>query len=538
MAKAWLIQRLNINWDEFYFLNHVHEMRRGGFALLFQGAYVHVFGWLTSVGPDEIAQIRAARYAALALLSLTALFIWILARRWVKPSLATLAPLAYLSMSPVLVHGASFRADAMLAPLSVLVIILLTRPVARPRDVWLAGVIMGVALAMTVKAALLLPVIALVVLFQPNTARVGAAARFRTILGHGLSFSIAALVAFALIIGWHYSTLQQPPVQTPMAFAEASASKTLLSPQADIRYRYFFETLDEDRFAWLLMVAGLAVSLWTRRWHAAAVALSVAPVLFYRNAFPYYYVVMLAPASVLVPIGIEKALDEISPRYAHARRWIPSAVMALLALGALDKVRGIRWDLQAGQASIVSAVHHIFPQSLTYVDHCGMISTFSKTGPFLSTWGIDAYRQRGVPFMPEALRRRAAFVLSNSPLLIPGGLRAKTLLLPEDRRILESMYVPYWGPIHVAGADVTLQPNEIRDVPLPFPGSYRLEGQYAVLVDGRSVEPGESFGVGSNSTAQIAQVKVGPSPIELKLIWAEAYPPPPRVPPKGIFNAL
>ena len=31
----------------------------------------------------------------------------------------------------------------------------------------------------------------------------------------------------------------------------------------------------------------------------AALVLSLLPIAFYRDAFPYYYVVMLAPASVL-----------------------------------------------------------------------------------------------------------------------------------------------------------------------------------------------------------------------------------------------
>ena len=47
----------------------------------------------------------------------------------------------------------------------------------------------------------------------------------------------------------------------------------------------------------------------------AALGLSLLPLAFYRNAFPYYYVVMLAPASVLAGY----AVAQIWELFAHAR---------------------------------------------------------------------------------------------------------------------------------------------------------------------------------------------------------------------------
>ncbi|MGH8224148.1 MAG: hypothetical protein ACREQZ_14360, partial [Woeseiaceae bacterium] len=59
--KLFLVGRLNINWDEFLYLNHVHAMARGELTLLFQGAYTHLFQWLTSAAADEAGQIVSAR---------------------------------------------------------------------------------------------------------------------------------------------------------------------------------------------------------------------------------------------------------------------------------------------------------------------------------------------------------------------------------------------------------------------------------------------------------------------------------------------
>lgn len=540
VAKAWLIQRLNINWDEFYFLNHVHEMQRGELALLFQGAFVHAFGWLTAVGPDEIAQIRVARYVSLVLLGLTAILIWRLAIRWVPPAVATLAPIAYLAMSPVLIHGASFRSDSMLAPLILMVLLALTRPIRRPTNVLLAGGILGLAVAINAKALLALPMIALLIIVRGSEVTDPLVKRLRSSVWEGFIFGCGLLAIAALVIGWHSTTLQVPHTQSPLSFAEASASKTLLDSQPNLRFRYFLATFGQDRFAWLLILAGFFASVLTSRWQATALVLAVAPVLVYRNSYPYYYVVILAPACALVPIAIQSFLERRPEKYRHAGRWVFGATLAFLAIAAVQEIRAIRWDRQSAQVSIVSAVHEMFPLPVPYVDRCGMISTFSKTGPFLSTWGLDAYRQKGVPFMPEALRRRAAFVLENAPSLDTATLRPQKLLLPEDRRILESMYVPYWGPIRVAGAQAALAADSETVVQLPFAGAYRLESSHPVNVDGVTVQPGETFSFpAARSSVRVKSAAVLAEPVIAMLIWAGAGPRPERAPPKdAIFTAL
>src|SRR5690606_28264422 len=92
-----------------------------------QGAYTQLFRWLVLINGQEAQQIVAARLAMLLLLALSVVLLWRLAMVWTSSRTALLAPLSYLSMLPVVKHGASFRADSLLLPLSLMTLLLLAR---------------------------------------------------------------------------------------------------------------------------------------------------------------------------------------------------------------------------------------------------------------------------------------------------------------------------------------------------------------------------------------------------------------------------
>src|SRR6188474_1897459 len=90
--KVFLVRWLNVNWDEFFFLNHVYALTRNELTLVLQGAYTHLFTWLTRLPGNEIDQISAARLIMVVLLILTAYLVWRLARLWLKGLAAVLPP--------------------------------------------------------------------------------------------------------------------------------------------------------------------------------------------------------------------------------------------------------------------------------------------------------------------------------------------------------------------------------------------------------------------------------------------------------------
>jgi hypothetical protein len=269
-------------------------------------------------------------------------------------------------------------------------------------------------------------------------------------------------------------------------------------------------------------------------------ALAVAPVLFYRNTYPYFYVDMLAPAVILVAVVVDE-VRALARRGAGAsrREWVPVACGALLLTQAMLRLPIIGWDQQRGQRQVIDAVHQIFPKPVNYIDHAGMVATYHKVNIFMSTWGMEQYLRRGKPFMRPALREyRPPMVLVNRAYL-DVSLPDSNYLMPEDRAALATFYQPYWGPILVAGAVVDLPDGEPRAVALPFPGKYRLESPESVLVDGVLRKPGDVVDV-VGEIAEIGRQESSTSNVpKVRLLIAEAGPPPPEpAAPPLIFTGL
>jgi hypothetical protein len=537
VVKFVLAGRLNVNWDEFYFLSMVHSLKRGELVDFYQTAYTHLFTWLAWVSPNEISQIVAARVPMLALFAITAVLIAKLAARVTSASVAWIAPLCFLAALPVLKHGGSFRADSLLAPLSMAVLLLMWRS-ASPKRVLAAGVCFGIAVAISLKAALLLPVVlALELAHMAAGAAPGRALRDFAI--KCVTFGGAALVVAGALLLLHRLSLPAIAGEDSSTFASNTVRKVFLEVPFLPRWDYLRMSFHSDRATWLLMAIGLLLAIFRRRWEALACACSLLPLLFYRNAFPYYYVVMLAPASVLAAVAIDELRNLAKRRsLAGGAEWLPVAACTLLALQALFNLSWFTDDDQIPQRAVVAAVHQVFPEPVPYVDHSGMIASFRKTNFFMSTWGVSRYRQRGQSFMAEAIARyQPPLLLVNRDELM-SGTRAFAYLLPEDQRLIDMYYVPYWGPISVAGAQRAVAPNEVREISVPFPGRYRLESSSdeTLLVNGEPKTRGEVLELG---TAPI-QVSVpdAKSRVIVRVVWAAAGAPPTEEPPEWIYTTL
>jgi hypothetical protein len=534
-----LTRLLNVNWDEFYFLSHVHELARGELALVLQGVYTHLFLWLLWLPGNEMDQIVAARWVMVALLGLTAWLIWRLARVWLTGFAALLAPFVYLSMMGVLQHGGSFRADTMLAPLSVASLLLLVRPAANARHEWLAGVLLGVAFALTPKIVLFAPLfIVAAVLGGQGT---GDSSRFaaRDAVLRLVRVAVAGGIVSALLIGLHWLVISPVQADSMASVATASVRKTLFDVPWFPRSDYFTRYFSWQPFSWLMIGGGAALALMRRRFIIAALALSLLPLAFYRNAFPYYYVVMLAPASVLAAYAVAEIWTLVRSRASDV---VSTALIAAIWIGFL--IQGVRFatvlafDDQVLQRQVVAAAHQIFPEPVNYIDRCGMIPSFRKVNFFMSTWGMEDYRARNEPFLARALRdRRPAFVLWNTVSLDPRN-EGPYGLLREDRALLAKYYVGYWGPIRIAGAHGVLASDPLR-LTVPFPALYRLETPEAVLVDGDVRADGDVVPVPPAGVVITRPTDSAKEPISVALLLSSARPAPVDEPARmPIFRGL
>jgi len=535
--KFVLIGRLNINWDEFYYLSYVHAGMRGELNLLLHGAYTHLFSWLPFLDTDEIGQIAAARTVMMVLLCITAWLVWRLARIWTNGFAALLAPFVYLSSMPVMVHGGSFRSDSLLAPLlmGALVVLASARGEVR-RDLW-AGVMLGAALTATIKTAIFAPVIAGLLLFRDGTRAFAPGSQFRGAAAAAIRLAAIAGATTVLLVFLHSLTIAGD-AESAVEFGTRAATKTLVDVPWFPRLDYLLRYVHWQPLHWLLILLGTLAALARRRFDLACLSLALLPVALYRNAYSYFYIVMLAPLSVLAAYAVHEMRDYVSRR---ARPSTAGALVAVIWAGLLYQgfayIGNLRADDQISQRALISAVHQIFPEPVDYVDRCGMIASFRKVNPFMSTWGMESYRRQAKPFMPAAIRERhAAFVLVNHSALSPAR-RNSNDLLPEDSDLLVRYYPRYWGPVRVAGAIATITDQVPTSLAVPFAADYRVVTPRPILIDGTLRHHGDVISVPAGGVTAIAPrtgLKESGTETQVKLFLAAAQPPPkyalPKVP--------
>jgi hypothetical protein len=539
--KAYLTQRLNINWDEFYYLNHVHSVARGDAGPLLQRFQTHLFGWIPGLNGNEVDQIVAARLLMVALLGLTTYLVWRLGQYWLAGWPAFVPPLVYVSAVPVMMHGGSFRADSMLAPLTVLALLALFRPNRRSRHEIMAGCALGLAGAITIKTALAAPLVLSAIVFQATSASSIGRIRLANAVATSIRVASAAAVTFVLLISVHWLLTDQTSMDSSVALGAASAKKTLLDVPLFSQARWLSAYVHWQPLLWILILTGAVTAVARRRADVASFALALLPVAIYRNAFPYYYVVMLAPAAILAGYAVQELRDGLLER---RQRWSATAVTTVICLGLL--YQGVSYhgrlseNQQSNQRMLIGAIHQVFEEPVNYVDRCGMVSSFRKVNFFMSTWGMETYRKRSQPFMPTAIRdHRPAFVLVNSAALNPNR-PLDTGLLPEDYELIARYYPKYWGPLRVAGASAVVESGASVRVTVPFPESYRIWTSAPVLVDGVERASGDVIAVNAQGvTVSLPPNAYDPGPAKVRLVLASAKPPPEQqLPGVPLFSGL
>jgi hypothetical protein len=531
-AKLFLVWRINVNWDEFYFLSNVYSLVRGELALLLQGPYTHLFTWVTYLDMQEVDQIIVLRVLMWTLLVLSSWLLYRLACRWASPVGAKIAVLAFLSTWPVMKHGSSFRADSMLLPLTLAALLLAGRVGGR-RFVYDAGagLCLGAAFVLTTKAVLMIPVLVLVTVLSDSDRTKGKVfLPIGSLKRIGVSIGTAALLSVALIAV--HSTQVLADFESAGDFAARAVTTTLLDVPIAPRAHYFQRLVLEDAVYWLALSAGLLVAIRRRKFAAASCILSLLPVLFYRNAFPYYYTVMIAPVSILIALFADEILREAERRGATRIGVFATAVLGLLLVQhAWENLMALRFDEQAKQRSVIAAVHKVFPAPVPYIDHSGMMASFPKANFFMSSWGIETYLRLGRNFLPEVLEKyRPPLLLVNHGVLQPGALLFRQLS-EVDQQLLVSSYVDYWGPLKVAGVEVLIPAGQATSARLPFPGRYRIESSAEILVDGKRFRPGETIDTGDSIHLVLETVPPFQVATTARLVWAAAQDRPSELPP-------
>ena len=547
VALALLLQaagvlRRDVHWDEFIFLSNVHTWLRGGALRLFQTPYVHFFGWLPVAGPDELAQVRLGRWVLLASWAGSLALLYRVALRVGDRAVAAAAVAVAAALTENLVHAASFRVDALMAPVFLGACLGVMAP--GPRRFALAGAFGGVLLALSLKALLLLPLLVALAL---------ASARGRADAWRLLGMGAASLAATAAAIFAVHGALlpDAPPAAggpaTAGVFLSNAGTRMLLEGGIFPRLGTLRASALANLPAWLLAAVGLgtAAGLFregedrSRAWLLLLFATPVALFAVYRNLWPYALVSLLPTVWVVAGVGWARALR--SPlRAARLGAW---AVFVWILGAQIVTAAELRRDGSELQRQTLDVVHRLFPEPVPYIDRVGMVASFPRPLFNMTTFGLETYRARGVPELSRYIDalHPPLLILNTSTLAVFGnaveaGADPRPPLLPEDEARVRESYARFWGPVYLAGRGWDrLDAGQELAFPIHVPGPFTLLASGPVTVDGLVLAPRESLELTVGTHTVVSQeTQAG-----VRLLWGRDLVEPSFAPAAGpVFRGL
>ncbi|WP_220771093.1 glycosyltransferase family 39 protein [Shewanella sp. MBTL60-007] len=488
-----------VNWDEFYYLAFVYQYDYGTLSAQLQTLHVHFFNWLKWVSANEVIQIKAARLVLVLFQIVTGYFIYLIARRFVSTPAALFSVLCYFAFSFNIRMGASFRADPFATFFLMGSVALILSEKLQIKRLLLAGVCIAVAVLFTIKSLLYLPTFGFIAvalyLEAPSKSK---------FIYKPLTVILCAITTFYVLYLIHGSFLHLPDSALAAEAVNVSFDKTIKNSTFFPGFIYFKYSLLYDLLFWLALIYGIKVTCVaslpqrqlgrSERLSLLSLAFPLCTIFFYRNAFPYFYSFMLAPATVLCGVawdGLKHSSK--SSRETHV---ITSCLLFFMALSItyhgfiIPKQR----TLQV-QYEFVELIHKLFPSPTEYIDCCSMIASFPKQGFFMSSWGMESYIKASQPLLKSAIAvEQPSFVIANNQFLDHARIPEtnSNRLLSEDLTALQENYIPHWGALYVAGKHLDLRAGR-TSFSISIPGVYTLEASHSITIDAQRLSPGETL---------------------------------------------
>jgi len=518
-----------VNWDEFFYLSHIYDAQEGRLTKVLQMGHVYLFGWLTKIPGGEMVQITvgrvvmwAAQIGILALIVKTA-------RRFMPLTAALFSALCFLGLGFVFIHGTSFRADPMAALCIIYAVYIFTVSELKPKDLAALSVALALGAMITIKVILFVPLFAVLAVWRLFDAEVP-----KTLF---IKFSAALFCAIGLFIFGLLLHDMSLPTEESSGFTSplSSTAETVflsggLFPRRNIMEVGFYTGLVPS----IMALWGLCVALWSVAKNKAsrrvniillAMALPLLTFVFYRNAYPYFYIFICPSAVILAGYAVYKL--KLAPIVLVALTGLIGLSTTALYKGRLDETRQV-------QTETLAAVHKIFPEPVHYFDRNGMIASFPKAGFFMSSWGIRNYQMAGdTRFITEMENKVVPLLIDNSPEISKALRGESSALLKEDAMALKDNYIPHWGHIWVAGKSLSIS-NQTKVFTVLIPGHYTVESQDAVILDERLYDNGTSIFLDRGLHEVNSEIEQG-----IILRWGHQTPRPSHsANPNSIFGAF
>jgi hypothetical protein len=492
--QVFYIFNFNINWDEFYYLSQIFEHSGGTLSRSLQTFHVHFFTWATHLEWDEVQLILLSRTLMLGCELLTLGFIFLISRRFVSAKFALVGVVSYLASGYVLMYGASFRVDPIITALLMASIYLL---MDRSDNFWRclgASITVAVATLVSIKSVLYFPpLIAALVWRTRDMAEMKSKLSIYT--GFALSVSITTLILYF----WHRSTLSPGPTNG-LSRLDSIFSKVFVDIPFWPQKQYFLSWISPSWPQMLLILAGFFLMRMRHKCQSNVLlkvsvlfTLPILSIFFYRNAYPYFFPFIVAPLMIVVSIGAQEVSENVSRLFVKSLMAILLIYMVIYTLG---QAYLYSYHHQTGQREIISTIHEIFPESTPYIDRNSMISRYPKCGFFMSTWGIEKYRQKGESIFEQVLGEcEPKFLITNSYQLASAMDASSSeenpyALFDQDARVLRSNFIHHWGRLWVAGKSFGsgMSPTEFY---ISIEGIYTVESSEQIILDKQQYNDGD-----------------------------------------------
>ena len=488
------------NWDEYLVLSRVFLYVDGELSGNFRAFLVHGFSWLQWVNGLSLDRIEAARVAMwiLSIGTLVSLF-WV-GRHYLSQRASIFALLSYTTFSYVFEHLASFRADPVITFFLVSGAALILA--SNTTSAIFAGIAIAIATTVSIKSALYFPAIGALFIYQIYRGYLAGCAR--AMIRNAAITLISSAVAMAVLFLLHGFLLKGgDTLGGDVRWLSGNVDQLIWSAGFFPRLDYAANVAQISYMVILIWIAGVFITVrgiihsqGATRARLISLLFLASPVislLFYRNAYSYFYVFMLPLPALLCGVTFDAVWWNKDIGRA-TRNMILAVIVMGVGHGAWYTIWKNQSRSQDTQRALLSGIEEIFPESVSYIDRCSMVADYPKAGFFMETRQMEDYHANGEPIMREVIiEKQPKFILANhyALLLHLSQPESTYTLMPEDVQSLRANYVPHWELVFIAGKSLTIAGSGDHEFEILIPGEYTVETADTVEIDGAEYESGD-----------------------------------------------
>lgn len=483
ISKVYLALNYEINWDEFYYLSFVYKYLNNDELNFFQTFHVHLFSWLKFLTSNEVVQIEYARILMIFFQVLTCFFIFLTARQFFSDKVSILSIITFQTFSYVINHGSSFRTDPNAELFLAITTYCLLKKEINVKDIILTSIFISLAALITTKSILYVPTYFFILFIRTFF--------IKDLPIYKVCFLICFSTFFLLILSfYHYYSIGHNDFTESVNLMGGAADKTLVKSSFFPGYPYFIYSVIHNPLHWCIALLSIKKLIFNvdltvnKKLVFLSLSLPMLSILFYRNSFPYFYPFFLAPFSILFCFFWQ---DVFKSKNKKMNNLLIASFMVVFLFNiyyfSYIKVREQKNDYQK---EILNVIHEVFPKKVSYIDRCSMVSSYRKTGFFMSSWGIEDYKLGMRKTIKEAIvNDNPVFYVENiQDLKVINNKPLISRLNKVDVHFLQNNYINFWNQIKIAGKKFEIDEGVESKFMIYIEGLYTLKSNTDVFFDG------------------------------------------------------